>query len=391
MKKKNVSVKFIIMITIIIAIVLFLPSCVKAELTEGQRTAIVMRAVQIIEEGNKKFLLRYSQDHRLVGYNGRKAPSGSIQTSRTSITLTESDYNRVKEKYSNAPRKYDKVLVKGADISDTVAYDCSSFVGAVYRDVIGTNFASPTSAYPPSGFQKVSLNQVKPGDILWKKGHVAIYLGDYDNDKTDEIAEAAGIVTGKVNFSKLLADSILETGNVRNPQVQLPSVRESTKQVTINNYKASRFTCAYTFIGQVKEGKLMDVTSLSTSNTGTKINSDGTGNGPTSEEVKKMPIFNKDGIAMYTYWPEDFSLPDEILTNSEGFFHKGMPAYGGYSKHVTPYNWVVDGAKTVLDWFMGFVTMTLKAEIIGWTGIAESLIAEGLSVGTEPIESNSSE
>lgn len=395
-KKSKITKSIALVIVIFIAIISF-PCHVNAELTDGQRTAIVTRAVEIIIEGNKKFLLRYSQDHRLNGYNGTKVKAGGVQTTRTTTSLTDADFKLVHEKYPAAPKTYSMHIVKGADISDTIAYDCSSFVGAVYRDVIGTNFYNATGAYPPSGFQRVSLNQLKPGDILWKKGHVAIYLGDYDNDGVVEMAEAGGIITNlsKIKKSQILRDYILQTGNYKTPVLQLPkeSVQLSTKQVRITTYKGG-FTCGYTFIGEVKKGTAIDVTSMSTTNTGNNMGSDSdssVSNGPTSDEVKNMPMFSRKGTATYSYWPEDFALPDEALVNSEGYFHKGIPAYGGYSQQIVPYNWAVDRAENVLDWFFGIVTMLLKAEIIGWTSIAENIISKGLSIGTEPIEDGSVE
>ena len=65
-------------------------------------------------------------------------------------------------------------------------FDCSSLVLRSMRkaglDSTGANLSS-RSIHSDSRFAQVSLNAIKPGDVLWCKGHVALYIG---NNKTVE-------------------------------------------------------------------------------------------------------------------------------------------------------------------------------------------------------------
>lgn len=72
-------------------------------------------------------------------------------------------------------------------------FDCSSFVGYLYYKAYGIYVGgSSQEIHDKWQGSKVSLSDLKPGDILWHSGHVAIYIGN------GQIAEAqsssAGIV-----------------------------------------------------------------------------------------------------------------------------------------------------------------------------------------------------
>ena len=59
-----------------------------------------------------------------------------------------------------------------------LGYDCSGLISVLYNKYLGVD-TGRTSAAMHSRLQgnKVSMSSLKAGDILWKKGHVALYIG----------------------------------------------------------------------------------------------------------------------------------------------------------------------------------------------------------------------
>ena len=57
------------------------------------------------------------------------------------------------------------------------AFDCSGLVYWCYLQA-GITVPYSSGGYPQYSAYKVSLDQLQPGDVLWKNGHVAIYIGD---------------------------------------------------------------------------------------------------------------------------------------------------------------------------------------------------------------------
>lgn len=64
--------------------------------------------------------------------------------------------------------------VWGADGPNS--FDCSGFVKWCYSRV-GISLPHSSSAQKNAGTQ-ISISQAQPGDILWKSGHVGIYIGN---------------------------------------------------------------------------------------------------------------------------------------------------------------------------------------------------------------------
>ena len=78
-------------------------------------------------------------------------------------------------------------------------YDCSSFVSRLYAEFFGISRLDSGSynrgtdnIRNNSMLQRTDINNLQSGDILWKDGHVALYIGD------GQIAEAKGVDYGIV-------------------------------------------------------------------------------------------------------------------------------------------------------------------------------------------------
>lgn len=56
------------------------------------------------------------------------------------------------------------------------AFDCSGFVAYLYREVMGIQLPRNSEAQY-NALAKVSMNDLRPGDILYHPGHVAFYIG----------------------------------------------------------------------------------------------------------------------------------------------------------------------------------------------------------------------
>ena len=76
-------------------------------------------------------------------------------------------------------KNYDNIVIvcgpgnNGADGPN--AFDCSGFVKWCYSKV-GISLPHSSSAQKSAGTQ-ISVSAAEPGDILWKSGHVGIYIG----------------------------------------------------------------------------------------------------------------------------------------------------------------------------------------------------------------------
>ena len=407
----NIMKKFILAAVSILIIVLgIVPSFSYAEeLNDAQRKALVDTIVKIIDEGNQAGVLRYSQDHRVFGYNYRKiTASNARQSTVGNVNLTNADlvilqariaedmgYDDPSDAKMPTVRTY-KCRLLGDNIHDTMAFDCSSLVAAAYNFTVGTPYDYPwvSGEYSKSSkwFEKISLSEIKPGDVLWTEGHVAIYLGDVRNNGTEYIAEASGF--SGINTSRsdemrnrlmtfLLNNPKYINGhpqyNQKRPTLELPALAivDARNQVAIHTYKPSKFKSAARYIGPINEGRAIDVTQLTTTNPGNGSGADSGGSDISG--LEHNPIILPQNYSVV--WPKDMVLEDQLLATSEGYFYKGTPTYGQYIGRVSLYNWFIEGTENVLDWIIGFVTYAFKAVLIGWTAIMENVISNILNFG----------
>lgn len=89
------------------------------------------------------------------------------------------------------------------------SYDCSSFCARLYKEFFYINIPSTTSGYGSVGYKGlVGSVKLQPGDILWRSGHVELYIGDnkragahthYASHPKDDIS----IKSGTEGFTKV--------------------------------------------------------------------------------------------------------------------------------------------------------------------------------------------
>lgn len=89
------------------------------------------------------------------------------------------------------------------------SYDCSSFCARLYKEFFDINIPSTTSVYGSKGYKGlVGSVELQPGDILWRSGHVELYIGNnkragahmhYASHPKDDIS----IKSGTEGFTKV--------------------------------------------------------------------------------------------------------------------------------------------------------------------------------------------
>lgn len=79
------------------------------------------------------------------------------------------------------------------------AFDCSGFTQWCYRQA-GKSIGR-TSGAQGSGGTRISISQAQPGDILWKSGHVGIYIGGNTYIHAPHTGDVVKIASGVNRFS----------------------------------------------------------------------------------------------------------------------------------------------------------------------------------------------
>ena len=369
------------------------------DLETKQREALVKVALEIVRTGNNKRILRYSQGHRNMGFNWQIVTDRSAkQSTATTIKLTSSDLEEIERilkrstgREIEAKETNYTCVVYGDYIKGTLPFDCSSFCSAIYKFTLkkengqALTLANGGNAYTTSTFknnssqyfEKISVSSAKPGDILWKSGHVALYLGDTDGNGIPEIAEAVGMINGNnfnssYDFFRTQLLSYLRRNptyikehpnyNGLNPDLKRVftttttdmnasvkrNVLDATAQVRITNLTQGRFTEAY----RLKSSVASQYTNINT--------------------LIEWPWGETE-----EFWSEEINLglEDQELVLSEGFFHKGAPTYGEYIGRVTVLNWLINAITDTIDWIVGVIFTGFKVQVIGWTSVFESIVA----------------
>jgi len=90
------------------------------------------------------------------------------------VAKVESELEKQFQLYKGVPYKYGG--------TDRRGFDCSGFVGKVYKDGLKTQLPRTTKEIATMG-RKVSKHRLKPGDLVFfrpsrKYRHVGIYVGD---------------------------------------------------------------------------------------------------------------------------------------------------------------------------------------------------------------------
>ncbi len=112
-------------------------------------------------------------------YKGAEKPSESVGT----IELTGDDKSKMTAMLNEAVRiaNDDRYGYSQAKRTEEFYYDCSSLVYRLYQRFFGISVPTTTAGYSSSSPYNVghpSSVSLQPGDVLWKKGHVAMYIGN---------------------------------------------------------------------------------------------------------------------------------------------------------------------------------------------------------------------
>lgn len=109
-------------------------------------------------------------------FKGKTAPSLSSES-----TLTGDNATKMTALIQDAIRiaNDDRYLYSQKKRDDEFYYDCSSLVAKLYRKHFGFTAPGSTSAYTSQyRIGKDGSVTLQPGDVLWREGHVEIYIGN---------------------------------------------------------------------------------------------------------------------------------------------------------------------------------------------------------------------
>lgn len=176
---------------------------VKAEGKNGEATKTIIVTsnlnpedeTELIEE---KLSITVAPEPRIELIGTKKRPTQETQSSNSTSSNSNNSSSHSSNQDSNSTENESKPKAKSynADTSNNVvnvamkhvgkkyvngatgpnSFDCSGFVGYVYGQ---TGKSLPrTSGSQWNAATEISWNDLKPGDIIWKPGHIGIYIGN---------------------------------------------------------------------------------------------------------------------------------------------------------------------------------------------------------------------
>lgn len=115
----------------------------------------------------------------LEEFKGRTAPTADERIG--AITLSGDNANKMMQMLVEALRiaDDDRYSYSQANRNDEFQYDCSSFVARLYKQYFGFSAPNDTRAYNEQWkVGPVGSVELQPGDVLWRSGHVEMYIGN---------------------------------------------------------------------------------------------------------------------------------------------------------------------------------------------------------------------
>lgn len=139
-------------------------------------------------------------------YSGRTVPEGYDKIGI--INLSSENYGKMLNMLSEAIRICDdnRYTYSQDNRYGEYQFDCSSFVYRLYQQYFGISIPTTTSGYStssPNCIGAINSVELQPGDVLWRNGHVEIYLGNglTAGAKSGKVAIADQVKISNLNYN----------------------------------------------------------------------------------------------------------------------------------------------------------------------------------------------
>lgn len=114
-------------------------------------------------------------------FKGMTAPTMGSDSRIGAITLSGENANKMMQMLVEALRiaDDDRYTYSQSNRYGEFQYDCSSFVARLYKQYFNIDTPNNTGAYGSANLIGSPTSvQLQPGDVLWREGHVEIYIGN---------------------------------------------------------------------------------------------------------------------------------------------------------------------------------------------------------------------